>query len=112
MAFAKGRSGNPGGRSKDKPWADALRVAVFKNDAEGRRRLLMIAEKCAQAAEGGDLMAMREIGDRLDGKPAQEQHHTVQRVTAKELPDDELAAIAVGGGEGDTSSPVDPSQLN
>jgi hypothetical protein len=77
MAFQKGQSGNPGGRQKDKPWADALRLAVFREDAEGKRRLLAIAEKCAAAAESGDMQAIKEIGDRLDGKPAQESTVTI-----------------------------------
>lgn len=110
MAGVKGRSGT--NKGKDKPWADALRLTVFKDDAEGKRRLLKIAETCALAAEGGDMAAIREIGDRLDGKPAQEQNVTVSRVSAKELPDDELADIATGGGEGADPAPVDPSQLN
>jgi hypothetical protein len=36
----------------------------------------VIAEKCAAAAEGGDMQAMKEIGDRLDGKPAQALEHS------------------------------------
>ncbi len=31
----------------------------------------MIADKCADEAMGGESWAVREIGDRLDGKPAQ-----------------------------------------
>ena len=76
MAFQKGKSGNPGGRPKDKPWADALRLVVFRDDMEGKRRLLAIAEKCAESAMNGDMQAIKEIGDRLDGRPAQEQHNT------------------------------------
>ena len=77
MAFTKGKSGNPGGRPKDKPWADALRLVVNREAPDGRKRLLAIAEKCADAAEAGDMQAMREIGDRLDGKPAQESTVTI-----------------------------------
>lgn len=74
MAGVKGRSGT--NKGKDKPWADALRLAVFREDTEGRRRLQAIAEKCADAAEAGDMQAMKEIGDRLDGKPAQALEHS------------------------------------
>ncbi len=38
---------------------------------EGEQRLDRIAEKVVAAAELGDDKAYREIGDRLDGKPAQ-----------------------------------------
>lgn len=75
MAGVKGRSGT--NKGKDKPWADALRLAVYREDAEGKRRLLRIAEKCAEAAEAGDMQAIKEIGDRLDGKPAQESTVTI-----------------------------------
>lgn len=69
MAGVKGRSGT--NKGKDKPWSDALRLVVFRDDDEGKRRLLKIAEACAKAAEAGDMQAVKEIGDRLDGKPAQ-----------------------------------------
>lgn len=71
MAGVKGRSGT--NKGKDKPWADALRKVVFQSDANGIRRLQRIAEACAAAALEGDMQAIKEIGDRLDGKPAQEQ---------------------------------------
>ena len=56
-----------------KLWSDALRRAVFrKSDTDkGRKRIEIIADKCSRMAEAGDTAAIREIGDRLDGKPAQ-----------------------------------------
>jgi hypothetical protein len=109
MAGVKGRSGKP----KDKPWADALRMVGYRDD---RRKLLAIAEQCFTAAEGGDIQAMREIGDRLDGKPVQESEVTVHRAVA-ELTDQEIATrIAelrgAGASDGDNAPPLDPSQLN
>lgn len=59
------------GRKLDKLWGDALRVAVLRPAEDGRQRLAHIAEQTALAAMGGDMQAIREIGDRLDGKPAQ-----------------------------------------
>lgn len=52
-------------------------MVVFREVEPGRRRLLVIAEQCAVAAENGDMQAIKEIGDRLDGKPAQEQTVTI-----------------------------------
>lgn len=75
MAGVKGRSGT--NKGKDKPWTEALRLVVFRDDESGKRRLLSIAEQCAKAAEGGDMQAIKEIGDRLDGKPAQESTVTI-----------------------------------
>jgi hypothetical protein len=54
-------------------------------------RLHRIAEKLTEKAEEGDLAAIREIADRLDGKPTQvvDRHN----VTAEELTDAELHLI-------------------
>ena len=78
MPFEKGKSGNPGGRVKDKPWVEAIRIAASAEDAEGKRKLRRIAEKTVAMALEGDIQAIKEIGDRLDGKPAQEQTLTVR----------------------------------
>lgn len=57
---------------------DALMVALNREakDADGKptKRLYIIAEKLASKAESGDpdaLSAIREVFDRVDGKPAQ-----------------------------------------
>ena len=68
MAFQPGQSGNPTGRRKEKPWRDALTLALKADDGQKLRR---IAEKVVEAAEAGDLQAIKEIADRLDGKPVQ-----------------------------------------
>lgn len=75
MAGVKGRSGT--NKGKDKPWTEALRLVAFRDDDEGKRRLLRIAEKCVEAAEQGDMQAIKEIGDRLDGKAAQTIEATI-----------------------------------
>jgi hypothetical protein len=59
------------GGKPDKLWKDAIRIAALRPDADGRKKLAVIADKLVEAAMGGDVAAMREIGDRLDGKPAQ-----------------------------------------
>jgi hypothetical protein len=58
-------------------------------------RLRRIAERLAEKAEEGDLAAIRELADRLDGKPAQ----VIDRRDAAihELSDAELHLIAAGG---------------
>ena len=50
--------------------------------------------------------------DRGWGKPHQTSDVTVRKAIARDLADDELADIALGGGEGTDSPPLDPSQLN
>lgn len=71
MAFAKGQSGNPGGRSNEKMWRDALRMALKEAMADGTPKLRAVAEKTVALAIEGDMQAIKEIGDRMDGKPAQ-----------------------------------------
>jgi len=60
----------PSGPYADKLWREALRRAVLKR-VEGGQRLDRIAEVVASAAMDGDMVAAKEIGDRLDGKAAQ-----------------------------------------
>lgn len=64
---------NPRGQQRDKPYRDALRRAISraeqnKNDPHALDR---IAEKHLAQAAGGDMQAIKELADRLDGKPAQ-----------------------------------------
>jgi hypothetical protein len=68
MAGVKGRSGP----KQEKPWRDALMLAVNEAAADqDQKKLRKIAEKCVEAALEGRMDAIKEIGDRLDGKPAQ-----------------------------------------
>ena len=65
---------NPGGgKGQDKIWSDALRRAVMRESDtdKGKKRIEVMADKCARMAENGDMAAMKEIGDRLDGKSPQ-----------------------------------------
>ncbi len=70
---------NPGGgKGQDKIWSDALRRAVMResdigedDNGKAKKRIEVMADKCARMAETGDMAAIREIGDRLDGKSPQ-----------------------------------------
>lgn len=68
MAGVKGRSGT--NKGKDKPFADALRMEIAEAE-DNPRSLRKIARKLLDKAVEGDVPAMKEIADRLDGKPAQ-----------------------------------------
>ena len=80
-----------GSVNREKPFNDALRIALRGDPLRLRR----IADKLATLAEGGDLGAIRELADRLDGRPAQvvDRHTTA----IEELTDSELHLIASGG---------------
>lgn len=74
MAFQPGQSGNPSGRRKEKPWRDALNLAVnraMEGATDGRKKLQAIADKVVEQAIAGDMRAAEEIGNRLDGKVPQ-----------------------------------------
>lgn len=54
--------------TKNKPWEEALRRALLQQDG---KKLRDLAEKLIDRALDGDVTALKEIGDRIDGKPAQ-----------------------------------------
>ena len=66
----------------------------MRTDSEGQTFLAKIAKKCVEAAVEGDMQAIKEIGDRIDGKAPQSLDVTTtnERPIA-ELTDSELAAI-------------------
>ena len=88
-----GPSPNPQGRNGggDKPWADMLRLVGYQDD---RRLLRELAEVTFKAAVAGDMLAIQEIGNRLDGKPVQESHINHHRGIV-DMSDQELLAIVV-----------------
>lgn len=70
MAYKPGESGNPGGRPKAKPFADALRMEIAAAGADGKA-LRIVAAKLLEKAAEGDMQAIKELADRVDGKVAQ-----------------------------------------
>lgn len=72
MTWQAGQSGNPGGRGK-RQWRDAIERAV-QRATTGRvdyAKLDELADKLLSMAADGDMQALKEIGDRLDGKAVQ-----------------------------------------
>ena len=63
------------GAVADKFWSEAVRLAVYResadDDGKKRKRLNIIADKLCKMAMSGDIAAIREIGERLDGKAPQ-----------------------------------------
>ena len=60
--------GNTNSSKSNRLWGETIRRAVLQSDGA---RLRAIAEKLLDKAADGDIQAMKEIGDRLDGKSAQ-----------------------------------------
>jgi hypothetical protein len=100
----------------DKPFGNALRMELAAA-GDSYRELRLIARNLiglARAGEPGALQAIREIADRLDGKPKQEAEVTLRQALARELSDDDLAAIALGAGDEEVEADPksDPTKLN
>ena len=81
-----------GSLNRQKPFADALRMEICAGSDP--RHLRAIARKLIEMAEGGDLQAIKEVGDRLDGRCAQ----VIERgdVPLEAMTDQQLFAIIRG----------------
>lgn len=58
------------GQQRDKPFRDALRLAIASAE-DNPRQLRKLAEKLFDKALEGDVQAIKEVADRLDGKVPQ-----------------------------------------
>lgn len=89
--------GNQNARKRH--WSNAVEAAVMVEDkATQRKRLFNIADRLVAMAESGDMQAIKELGDRLDGKPAQAIDLTANVTNrAALLSDDDLAEVANAG---------------
>ena len=65
--------GNKNSIKSNRLWAETIRRAVIQDDAQ---RLRQIAEALLIKASEGDMTAIKELGDRLDGKSLQENKLT------------------------------------
>jgi hypothetical protein len=78
MQFEPGVSGNPAGRPVNaKRFAEALDRAIKQDEG---KKLRAAAEALLQSAADGDLPSIRELADRLDGKPGQAIEHTGEMI--------------------------------
>ncbi len=76
---------NNKGYKSDKQWRDAIQLAVHRLASDGKTKHLdLLAMRLVKAGAEGDVAALREIGDRLDGKP----------VSTVEMGGDTIKAIA------------------
>lgn len=70
----------PRGGKPDKLIRDALMLALNREaaDADGKKtkKLNLIADKLIEKAIGGDVAAIKEIADRVDGKAVQPLAHS------------------------------------
>lgn len=61
--------GNQNATKENRQWSNALNRAIAQDNGE---RLRAAAEKLLTCASNGESWAVKELGDRLDGKAAQQ----------------------------------------
>lgn len=85
------------GAYSDKIWRNAIRkVALDVATKGGPKKIELAARALVDAAVSGDLAAIRELGDRMDGRPAQTIDAAVTvHSDPKEMSDHELLEIAM-----------------
>jgi len=67
-------------------WLAAIERALKKRSLTSRVEALdELAEKLLQACDSGDVPALRELGDRLEGKPIQQLDATIDATVPVEL---------------------------
>jgi len=73
MVWQAGQSGNPGGRPKRDKFITQRLIAELKeiDPVTQAPRLHKVAKALVEKAEGGDVVAAREIMDRVEGKVPQ-----------------------------------------
>jgi hypothetical protein len=77
--------GNQNAASK-KPWAAAIERALAKRSLKSKRDALDdLAEKLLKACDKGDVTALKELADRMDGKSIQHIDAQVETNVTVEL---------------------------
>lgn len=93
MVWQKGQSGNPSGAT-ERPFKSAIKRALKRmDDGDQGRSLELLAEKLMRISlddmNDKQLAAIKEIADRLDGKPQQ----AIDAIVTTETLEERLARI-------------------
>lgn len=99
FTFKPGETGNPNGRPKKEwTWAGLIEDAMEEQDETGQPYKKIIAKKLRTLAKAGDLGAIKEIFNRMDGMPTQAVDHTSGG--------EKLEGLIVVKNEGNLSQPL------
>lgn len=116
MQFEPGKSGNPGGRPKrGKIITDALVVKL--RQAEGSK-LLALCDKLIELALDGEVSAIKEIFDRVEGKAPQpivgdeENPVIIEHARAREFITRRILEAAAQSAGGENSLRTDGSAVH
>lgn len=69
MPFARGNRLGRGRPPAGRAFSDMLRVALAEKGDDGRPKLRRLADVFVDMALAGDIQAIKEIADRLEGRP-------------------------------------------
>jgi isocitrate dehydrogenase len=72
MAKTSGAQPGNDNAAKGKKWKDAIHYAITKD----KQALQDVAKALISKAKEGDVSAIKELGDRIDGKVSQELEHS------------------------------------
>ena len=78
MPFTKGQSGNPSGRPKRTwSWAKELEKAADEHEKKtGTQFRELVAKRVVLEAANGNMIAAKELFNRMDGMPKQDVEHS------------------------------------
>lgn len=93
--FKPGNTFGKGGRRKEKQFLEALDMEI--KAAPDERGLRVIARKLLTLAADGDIQAIKEVANRIDGMPVATVDFNTQVTDARDLPDSDLIDIATTG---------------
>jgi hypothetical protein len=115
MPFEPGKSGNPSGKQKLKPWREALDRALAQYETEtikAGEALRAIADRVVGLAIAGDKEAYKEIAYRLDGPIAQDVNLGVDSAAVEGLSIfGAFLAQAIGAAQSSNPEAVDTGGL-
>lgn len=72
---------------KEKSFANMLNIAIKEATEDGKDKLRVVADQLVKMAMAGDMQAIKELADRLDGKPGQ-----ALDIDARVMPFEEMLA--------------------
>lgn len=82
MGNVGGQPDNKNSAKSNRLWAETIRRAVTQADG---KKLRDIADKLIEKAAEGDIQAIKELGDRLDGKSIQSVDAKVDTTVTVEI---------------------------
>ena len=101
-----------GGRPpKERSFANMLRIAIMEATPQGPIKLRMVAEALVEKAITGDVPAIKELADRLDGKVPQavvgdDEHSPIRAELIRRVIVDPRSTAGADDPDGEAADPA------